>query len=490
MKNQKKIIFVFAILFVFIAKVNAVEDKFVLDLDLTKSTVTFNKEYLGNSNVVYKDGFVSFTSNYQNEAVAATTEVFYYSKTGELIKSLVLDDRMIIEAVADARYVYALAYQQSSQSLSVIKLDDNLNIVASAVVPEGFVQDDKLINVISSNYGISLMSIVDDQVNILGKNILQYDLNLGNVKVLEATENYVKKYFLELYQLLTRSSVEKRKYVSLALNEKYMVYSGVNNCKNSWAEYFYNFPWLKMNDSEVCNDSFYLVLSDRENKIIWDKEITDYDSIYDINIIDDYIVAIGLKGSLTSIVVYDLEGNLVQEISQNSVYNKIIPFSKKIIVNQNIENKNNCRLVDSFNGEGLKNVNFINGEVSQENTCAVESHASIYSLSYTINKIIEGNGTIEVVESIKAGEKVTFKANPDRGYEIAAIRVTDKNGKTIEQKDGTFVMPESDVTIEVIFKEIVSNPNTTDYGIFFLVGVAIIFGVMMYITSKKLYFLR
>ena len=51
-------------------------------------------------------------------------------------------------------------------------------------------------------------------------------------------------------------------------------------------------------------------------------------------------------------------------------------------------------------------------------------------------------------------------------------------------------MPSSSVKIQVIFKEIVSNPNTADYGIFFLAGIAIIFGILMFITSKKLYFLR
>lgn len=76
-----------------------------------------------------------------------------------------------------------------------------------------------------------------------------------------------------------------------------------------------------------------------------------------------------------------------------------------------------------------------------ENTVADSTHGSV-----SINK-----------NNARAGEIVTINVNPDQGYTLETITVTDRNGKNIPvtAEDGkyTFTMPASKVTIEATFME-------------------------------------
>lgn len=70
-----------------------------------------------------------------------------------------------------------------------------------------------------------------------------------------------------------------------------------------------------------------------------------------------------------------------------------------------------------------------------------------------------GSIKLEGKSEVIAGEKVIFTVTPDEGYQIAEVKVVDKNGKEIEVKalgDGKyqFVMPESPVSVTVSFEPI------------------------------------
>lgn len=68
-------------------------------------------------------------------------------------------------------------------------------------------------------------------------------------------------------------------------------------------------------------------------------------------------------------------------------------------------------------------------------------------------------GSVSVTPSApKAGDEVTVTMTPDAGYEVASVRVTDKNGEAVaitENADGTFSFeqPRGKVTISVTFAE-------------------------------------
>lgn len=81
------------------------------------------------------------------------------------------------------------------------------------------------------------------------------------------------------------------------------------------------------------------------------------------------------------------------------------------------------------------------------------------------------HGDVEIwPEEAKQGTTVTITATPDRGYEVAEVIVTAENGKEVTVTDKgnnkyTFVMPNSDVTIEVTFQAVSGGSTTGDLTI-------------------------
>lgn len=83
---------------------------------------------------------------------------------------------------------------------------------------------------------------------------------------------------------------------------------------------------------------------------------------------------------------------------------------------------------------------------------------------YPIEKGKMNHGTITVESEGRYGEEITVTAEPDRGYEVDKIKVTDDSGKDIEvtEKKGdkyTFSMPRRKVTVEATFKKIERPSN-------------------------------
>lgn len=77
-------------------------------------------------------------------------------------------------------------------------------------------------------------------------------------------------------------------------------------------------------------------------------------------------------------------------------------------------------------------------------------------IAYKINVSDTENGTVTVGSSeYNAGEKVAISVQPEDGYELSEITITDKNGKNIilDENDGvySFTMPKSNVTVTAKF---------------------------------------
>lgn len=82
-------------------------------------------------------------------------------------------------------------------------------------------------------------------------------------------------------------------------------------------------------------------------------------------------------------------------------------------------------------------------------------------------KVIESkNSDVEVISDAYPGKTVTVKAKEKTGYVVKKVIVRDSSGKEIEvSNDGTFVMPDDDVSIEVVYEKkvesIITNPKTS-----------------------------
>lgn len=67
------------------------------------------------------------------------------------------------------------------------------------------------------------------------------------------------------------------------------------------------------------------------------------------------------------------------------------------------------------------------------------------------------NGTISVNKSTAAaGETITITVNPDSGYELNTLTVTDSDDNSITVTNKTFEMPESSVTVNATFRTAIS----------------------------------
>lgn len=98
-----------------------------------------------------------------------------------------------------------------------------------------------------------------------------------------------------------------------------------------------------------------------------------------------------------------------------------------------------------------------------------------------VDKKVTGEGNV-VIDKSKAnvGDRITFEVNPGKNYEVDSIKVIDSNGNVIETTGNSFIMPDTDVTVEVVFKELV-NPKTGYFDY--------IFGSVLIISAASILFL-
>lgn len=72
------------------------------------------------------------------------------------------------------------------------------------------------------------------------------------------------------------------------------------------------------------------------------------------------------------------------------------------------------------------------------------------------------HGTVEVPAQAAKEQTVTVIPTPDPDYRMKEVKVTDENGESIDVDGNTFVMPDCEVTVEVIFEPIPSYDVTVN----------------------------
>ena len=106
-------------------------------------------------------------------------------------------------------------------------------------------------------------------------------------------------------------------------------------------------------------------------------------------------------------------------------------------------------------------------------------------------KVIESkNSDVEVISDAYPGKTVTVKTKEKTGYVVKRIVVKDSSGKEIEvSDDGTFVMPDDDVSIEVIYEKkvenIIINPDTASTLSIVLIIISIVIIGSVMVRNRK-----
>ena len=494
-------------LFMFTLKVDAAKDPFNLLWDTKDSEDRIYEEYNipYSRNLNYKDGNIYIAPrSYDN--YNEYTPLYYYSHSEELLEQYDIDDKYyVLDAATDDEYLYLFVdvydepapqsiapYNMEDINYHILKIDENLDLVDDYTFNEEL---NYRFDYNYPNYGAKYFTAIDDKLSILAYDdydynpmIVQIDKNFKKYSTLRASTANMKKYFDELYNLdelmdLVYEEVDQRRnYVSTDTNGEYRIFGSVNyGCEESENILTSSLNFEKRTDT--CSDS-YLTLMDKDGNVVWDKTFDnrdDYFGLINTIIVDNYIVALGLYyenyyygDSQSEIVVFDLEGNIVQTIYNDSVYYSLTKIPGGFSV---------------FNNEVLNVACPKSLTRGSYNSCfQAISYIETYAVKYNIDVKVEGKGKVEVSSESYSNEEQTIKIIPSFGYKVKEIKVTDKEGNVIEVKDGKFTMPASDVTIEVIFD--VENPNTADIAIIGTIVAGISFGIFGITRYRKLKFLK
>ena len=143
------------------------------------------------------------------------------------------------------------------------------------------------------------------------------------------------------------------------------------------------------------------------------------------------------------------------------------------------------KIYESYDGDGEFNGYIVTGYDR------VNKKGYITKFTYPKKVIESKNSDVEVISDTYPGKTVTVKAKEKTGYVVKRIVVKDSSGKEIEVgSDGTFIMPDDDVSVEVVYEKkaenIITNPDTVSAigAVLFLI-MTIVSGTLMVKNNRK-----
>ena len=352
----------------------------------------------------------------------------------------------------------------------IIKLDKNGNVLWSKQLNQvndsntkiniyyDYVDNDN--NIISVG-GFAEFSLDKDGNKIEKdyKYIIKYDDN-GNIfynKKIENPSNHISV-------LMSVVENENNEYVMLSLNYDYVIDNdgneNVSKVYLSFETYDKNGNYKDKKDLELSD--LYYNLSDLSEliKLYIDKS-------------NNYILNFYTNSGELLIIRYDKDLNL----TWSKVANK-----KSAFIGFDIDKYNNYIIVGGIETKIRKATKDSSFSGAHPEAYIDQAYIVKYSSNYMINKETEGEGTIEVnLDNAKAGDEITIAAKAGDGYRIDKIIVTDKDGNVIKVSGNKFVMPNSNVTVKVIFTNSpLVNPKTGMMSITFAVIAISVFAFFQY----------
>lgn len=461
-------------------------------------------------NFSFKNGTVVVRTIYDEENNTFSIELERRDLKGKIIKTNTIEDNAFFSAITDHEniYIVTISYasnEKSAESTStqmIVKLDENLEVVKTLPFEENYIPGvEGMIN--ARRFGHDILAIKDDYLYVFcgEEYMLKTKLELDKWETMEYKEEDFDTYFPDLsteYKIMDNWMGQLNGNVELTndyidfdvtthVYDEKMITSGMRYSLNvqpgdAGGEEEYEMPFAGV-----------IKIYDKEGNIVFEQINKNYMKFFEARIMGDYVVAIGLSestmmgnGNTTTlgndIVVYDLEGNLLQTIETEGSY----VFLNEIASGFVATHVESCEEIqDSVMPKGVPYVSDSNAGVNSTYTvCTYNTEAYYLPLNIETKVIGEGKGTIEAVKIGRKGEEITFKVTPEKGYVLGEVRVTDKDGNTVVFTENTFTMPNADVTIEAIF--VPENSDTADIEIITIVGLLVICGFVVLNSIKKL----
>ena len=460
MKKITKYLIAFILFFTCLIQVKATEI-FKYDWETTKNDY-YEEEMFFTDNIAYQNGFITSIIDKYDLASNLTK----YDPDGKILKNNKINNYIIITLKNVNNNIYALALN-GSNNIELLKIKDDLTLEKHLNLEIEITESPDPILGVTIYDLLGVTSIKEDESNIyilVEEFIVKVAKDMSSFETINPTQEDIATYFPEYTEIVLNPITNTKQYISVIENKKQLIYTGfdVKKCPERL--------------SDCISDINAIIRLDENDKTLWEKEYSEYLFVYNPQVVNKYIVAIGIKkldeNTQKEIIILDMNGNIVQTIVNDNPF--IISGGNYNFMVNNLVETNYCKDDSIISNTKIR--------FASAPTC-LKHWQTVYYVPLTIQTKVEGKGKIEVVESARNGEQVTFKITPEEGYVLGVVKVTDADGNVLTFTSNTFTMPSSDVTIEATF--VLENPNTADIKIILLSIVLIVGSVIGFINLKK-----
>ena len=458
MKKITKYLIAFILFFTCLIQVKATEI-FKYDWETTKNDY-YEEEMFFTDNIAYQNGFITSIIDKYDLASNLTK----YDPDGKILKNNKINNYIIITLKNVNNNIYALAMNDTG-TIELLKIKDDLTLDKHLNIEIEIIDyPDPILGVTIYDL-LGINSIKEDEKNIyvlVEEFIVKVSKDMNSFETINPTQEDIATYFPEYEEIILNPITNLKQYISVIENKKQLIYTG------------FDIEECPPRGIECINDIDAIIRLDEDNKTLWEKEYPDYLFVYNPQVVNKYIVAVGVKkvedDTQKEIIILDMNGNIVQTIVNDDPF-IITGGNYNFMVNNVDESSEYCPIAPHS---------------STRTAPAIKCYKhwqKVYYIPLNISTKVEGKGKIEVVESAHNGEQVTFKITPEEGYVLGVVKVTDADGNVLTFTSNTFTMPSSNVTIEATF--IPENPETSDIKIIVLSVILIIGSIIGFINFKK-----
>lgn len=458
MKKITKYLIAFILFFTCLIQVKATEI-FKYDWETTKNDY-YEEEMFFTDNIAYQNGFITSIIDKYDLASNLTK----YDPDGKILKNNKINNYIIITLKNVNNNIYALALN-GSNNIELLKIKDDLTLEKHLNLEIEITESPDPILGVTIYDLLGVTSIKEDESNIyilVEEFIVKVAKDMSSFETINPTQEDIATYFPEYEEIVLNPITNLKQYISVIENKKQLIYTG------------FDIEGCPPKSVGCINDINAIIRLDENDKTLWEKEYPDYLFVYNPQVVNKYIVAVGVKkvedDTQKEIIILDMNGNIVQTIVNDDPF-IITGGNYNFMVNNVDESSEYCPIAPHS---------------STRTAPAIKCYKhwqKVYYIPLNISTKVEGKGKIEVVNSARNGEEVTFKITPEEGYVLGVVKVTDANGNVLTFTSNTFTMPSSDVTIEATF--IPENPETSDIKIIVLSVILIIGSIIGFINFKK-----
>ena len=396
--------------------------------------------------------------------------LFKYSKDNELLNSVIVDGT-VVYFKKDGYYILHTLKSTGLSSNSPCEeefylLDSDLNILHKTFeVTKNYCYHEDTSRADGNYYsycgslGYKRLDVIDEKIVLTSvESVPDYQITKKEI-IEEKIKNELKKDGCSLNNFVLDYKIDG--------NDNYFIYAKFNN--------------VCSNNSEEKNMLFYY---NSDMRKIWNVELKN--EIVSIFVVYDYLGVLGYKNGNVVIDLFDNTGKNVN--SFDTGHSSSFESDDDEYISGYVEAMENGIFINLYSYTALPQGSYLNKRPFMEYG---PTKVIYYEFSFNVTVKTDGNGTLNIIkENFGAGEEIELNVLPNDGYVLESIKITDVYGNEISYTDNKFIMPSSDVVIEVTFVKQEENPDTSDYLTIVLLIILVVNVIYKYRVSKKSDFLN